>query len=158
MSLPPLIFIFIDSKVASEVRMKLINHLQSSPWPAMRRVWLEPILTHATHVRIEILLTIRRLISSPEIRCIVHRRGRAPQLQVVSGGRDEVLGFVPACELFGHLLTAESLKVAYKAAGRVYLNRLSATFLVLKDGAQPTVNFLSRPLECQTRALRFTLL
>lgn len=139
--LPPLIFVFSDPKIASQVRAKLISHLRSSPLPAMRRVWLEPILTPATHVRIEILLAMRRVLSSTVIRCAVHRRGRAPQLQVVSGGRERVFGFVPSCELFGHLLTAETLKFAYKAAGRTFLNRLSATFLVLVDGDQPPVNF-----------------
>jgi hypothetical protein len=139
--LPPLIFIFSDSTIASQVCAKIINHLCTNPLPAMLRVWLEPILTKSTHVRIEILLAIPRILSSPEIRCTVQGGGRAPQLHIVSGGRERVFGFVPSCELFGHLLTADSLKFAYKSAGRSFINRLEATFLVLVDGAQPTTNF-----------------
>ena len=121
--LPPLVFIFSDSVIASQVRGKIINHLRTSPLPVMRRVWVEPILTKSTHVRIEILLAIPRALSSPEIRCTVQGRGRAPQLHIVSGGRERVFGFVPSCELFGHLLTADDLKFAYRSAGRLFINR-----------------------------------
>jgi hypothetical protein len=48
---------------------------------------------------------------------------------------------VQACELFGHLLTADRLSFAYRSAGRIFQSRLAATFLVLKDGDQPTANF-----------------
>ena len=118
----------------------------------MRRVWLEPLLTRATLVRIEILLAIRRVLSSSDIRCTLQGRGRAPLLHIVSGGRERVFGFVQSCELFGHLLTADDLKFAYRSAGRLFINRLAATFLVLIDGVQPTANFfvpaprVSRPL------------
>ncbi len=45
------------------------------------------------------------------------------------------------CQLFRHLLTADSLHFAYKTAGRFFQDRLAATFLVLNDGAQPVANF-----------------
>ena len=46
-----------------------------------------------------------------------------------------------SCELFGHLLTADRLSFAYRSAGRIFQNRLAATFLVLRDGDQPIANF-----------------
>jgi hypothetical protein len=107
----------------------------------MCRVWLEPVLTRATHVRIEILLAIRCVLSCTDIHCTVQGRGRAPQLHIVSGGRERVFGFVQSCKLFGHLLTAGLLKFAYRSAGRSFINRLAANFLVLINGAQPTANF-----------------
>jgi hypothetical protein len=109
MSLPPLIYVFSDSRVASQVRIKMINHLRSSPLPAMRRVWLEPVLTKATHVRIEILKSIHRVLSRSDLRCVVQGRGRVPHLLIVSGGRKRVFGFVPSCEMFGHLLTPQTI-------------------------------------------------
>ncbi len=54
---------------------------------------------------------------------------------------ERVYGFVESCQVFGHLLTADSLQFAYRSAGRAFHNRLSATFLVLVDGAQPIANF-----------------
>jgi hypothetical protein len=138
-SLPPMIFIFIDSKIAAQVRSKLFSHIRATP--DMRRCWIEPVLTLATHVRIEIMLAIRRILSVSVDRCSVQRTGHSPYLHVVSGGRDRVYGFVQSCELFGHYLTADLLRFAYRTAGRSFNNRLAATFLVLMDGAQPTANF-----------------
>ena len=73
--LPPLIFIFSDSAVAAQIRAKLVSHFRSSPLPAMRRVWLEPVLTRATHVRIDILLAIRRALSGVDVRCTLQGCG-----------------------------------------------------------------------------------
>jgi hypothetical protein len=74
--LPPLIFIFTDSDVAAQIRAKLVSHFRSSPLPAMRRVWMEPVLTKATLVRIDILLAIKRALSGVDVRCTLLRLGR----------------------------------------------------------------------------------
>jgi hypothetical protein len=103
-SMPPMIFIFADSKIAAQVRIKLFSHFQASP--ILRRSWKEPVLTLATHVRIEILLAIRRVLSDSFLRCSVQRTGCTPLLHVASRGRDRVYGFVQSCELFGNSLTA----------------------------------------------------
>jgi hypothetical protein len=141
LSLPQMTFVFADSNVATQIRFKLLSHIRSSDSPALRRVWIEPVLTRATLVRVEILLAIKRALSASVERCMVQGRGHSPQLQVVSGRRERFYGFVESCELFGHLLTADSLQGAYKSAARLFHNRLAATFLVLVDGAQPVANF-----------------
>ena len=141
LGLPPFVFKFADSTIASQVRRKLLAHARSSTLPALKRVWVEPILTKASLVRIEIMLAMRRVLTDRGIRCTVQRFGRSPLLHTVSGGRERVYGFVPSCEAFGHLLNAERLSLAYRVAGRLFCNRLTAAFLVLFDGAQPTVSF-----------------
>ncbi len=64
-----------------------------------------------------------------------------PLLYVYSVGRERVFGFVEACQVFGHLLTADLLSFAYRSAGRLFQSRLAATFLVLRDGDQTNTNF-----------------
>jgi hypothetical protein len=116
-SMPPMIFIFADSKIAAQVRVKLFSHFKASP--ILHRCWIEPVLTLATHVRIEILLAIRRVLSSSVLRCSVKRTGPCPLLHVASG----VYGFIQSCELFGNSLTADFLQFAYRTAGRSFFNR-----------------------------------
>ena len=145
LGLPPLIFKFVNAQVASQVRKSLFNHVRASTLPALRRVWIEPVLTAATSVRIEVLQAIRRVLSSRQIRCSVQRFGRTPTLHVTFADRERIFYFVPACVAFRHLLTPELLAYAYRTAGRKFLNRLTATFLVLKDGEQPVTNFSIPP-------------
>jgi hypothetical protein len=140
-SLPPMTFIFADSRVASQIRFKFINQIRTTPSPAIRKGWLEPVLTKATHVQVEILLAIQQALSSPIVCCTVQGRGHSPLLHVMSGGRERVYGFVESCEFFGHLLTADTLQFAYRPVARMFHNRLAATFLVLIDGDQPVVIF-----------------
>ena len=139
--LPPLIFIFASSAVASQIRQKVLMHLRSSTVPALRRVWLEPVLTKGSHVRVEILNAFRRVLSDSSLRCSVQSFGRSPFLHIISGDRERVFNFVSACETFGHLVTHDQLVFAYRAAGRSFQNRLASTFLVLIDGAQPIARF-----------------
>ena len=145
LDLPPLIFKFINAQVASHVRKTLLNHIRASTLPALRRVWIEPVLTVATGVRIEILQAIRRILSERRIRCSVQRFGRNPQLHVSFADRERIFHFVPACEAFNQLLTPELLAYAYRIAGRKFSNRLAATFLVLRDGEQPVASFSIPP-------------
>jgi hypothetical protein len=141
MTLPPIIFIFKDSIIATEIRYKLINAIRLSATPALRNARIEPVLTRATSVRVEVMRAICRVLSSTVVRCTVHARGNSPQLNVMTGGMERVYGFVESCQVFGHLLTADSLQFAYRSAGRAFHNQLSATFLVLVDGAQPVAKF-----------------
>ena len=145
LGLPPFIFRFVNTTVASHARQLLFKHVRNSTLPAIKRVWIEPVLTPATGVRVEILQAIRRVLSARQIRCSVQRFGRAPMLHVSTADRERVFHFVPACEAFGHLMTPELLSYAYRTAGRRFLNRLAATFLVLKDGEQPVSTFSIPP-------------
>ncbi len=152
-TLPPIIFIFKDSTTATEIRYKLLNSIRMSDTQALRNARIEPVLTRATTVRVEILRAICRILSVSVIRCVVHARGHSPQLNVTSGAMERVYGFVESCQVFGHLLTADSLQFAYRSAGRAFHNRLSATFLVLVDGSQPIAKFFvpaSRPQQSVT--------
>ena len=127
-----MIFIFSDSRVASQIRFKFISHIRTDPSPSTRKGWLEPVLTKATHVRVEILFAIQRALSSAIIRCSVQGKGHSPLLHVMSGGRDHVYGFVEACQFFGHLLTADRLSFAYRSAGRMFHDRLACHFFSVK--------------------------
>ncbi len=53
--LPPIIFIFADCQVATQVHFKLLANIRSSVLPALRNGWVEPVLTRATSVRVEIM-------------------------------------------------------------------------------------------------------
>ena len=139
--LPPLIFIFASSVVAGQIRKRFLMHVRSTDLPALRKVWLEPVLTKGSRVRIEILNAFRRVLSNSNLRCSVQGFGHSPYLHIVSGDRERVYNFVSACETFGHLVTHDQLVFAYRAAGRSFQNRLAATFLVLIDGAQPIARF-----------------
>ena len=139
--LPPLIFIFANSTVAAQIRKKVLMHLRSSNLPALRRVWLEPVLTKGSHVRVAIMNAFRRILSDSNLRCSVQGFGRSPFLHIVSGDRERVFNFVSACESFGHMVSHDQLVFAYRAAGRSFQNRLASTFLVLDDGAQPLAQF-----------------
>ncbi len=140
-TLPPIIFVFADYKIAAQIRDRLLTYIRSSPLPSVGRWWIEPVLTKATLVRIEILKAIRQSLAGTVVRCSVQSKRRAPLLFVSSVGGDKVYGFVEACQVFGHMLTAERLTFAYRLAGRMFQSRLAATFLVLRDGAQPVANF-----------------
>jgi hypothetical protein len=144
-TLPPIIFIFSDCRVAAQIRSRILTHVRASQQPAVRKWWIEPVLTKASHVRIEILKAICRALSGSVLRCNVHSRSRAPLLFVYSVGGEKVYGFVEACQAFGHVLTADRLSFAYQSAGRLFQSRLAATFLVLRDGNQPVANFLCQP-------------
>ena len=141
MVLPPLIYIFTNCVIASQIRKKLLDFLRSTTVVALRKVWVVPVLTRASHVRIDILNAIRRVLSETNLRCSVQSFGRSPNLHVTSGGRERVFSFVSACEFFGHMVTHENLAFAYRTAGRAFNNRLAATFLILLDGSQPLVSF-----------------
>ena len=76
-----------------------INHIKTSP--ALTNVWIEPVLTRASHVRVEILTAIRRSLASRSVTCSVQHYGRSPLLHVVHDRRERVYSFVQACEEFG---------------------------------------------------------
>ena len=137
--LPSLVFRFETSIVAQLVRNRLFNHLKTSP--ALLNVWIEPVLTRASHVRVEILNAIRRSLTARSIVCSVQRFGRSPLLHVTHDRRDRVYGFVQACEEFGSQLTPDFLGFAYRSAGRAFAGRLASTFIVLVDGEQPIPTF-----------------
>ena len=141
LGLPPIIIKFVNPTVATAVRLALFKHVRNSALPALRSIWIEPVLTPATSVRIEILQAIRRILSMNQIRCSIQRFSRAPLIHVATGDRERVYHFVPACQAFGHMLSPEDLTYAYRAAGRKFKDRLTATFLVLTDGAQPAARF-----------------
>ncbi len=58
MTLPPIVFVFADCQIASQVRARVLSHIPLSPLPAIRKIWVEPVLTKATYVRIEVLKAI----------------------------------------------------------------------------------------------------
>ena len=137
--LPSLVFRFETSIIAQKVRIRLLSHLKTSP--ALATVWIEPVLTRASHVRVEILGAIRRALTARSIICSVQRFGRSPLLHVNHDHHERVYSFVQACEEFGSQLTPDLLHFAYRSAGRAFNNRLSSTFIVLTDGAQPIPTF-----------------
>jgi hypothetical protein len=140
-TLPPIIFVFSDCHVAAQIRSHILTHVRASQQPAVRKWWVEPVLTKATHVRIEIMQAICRALAGSVMRCNVQSRIRAPLLFVSSVGGEKVYGFVEACQAFGHMLTTDRLNFAYRSARRFFQSRLAASFLVLRDGYQPVANF-----------------
>ena len=78
--LPTLIFVFDSPVIAKEVRFKLLGHGKASP--ALEQVFIEPWQTHATRVRIQILLAIRGRLASKDITSFVKRFDRSPSLMV----------------------------------------------------------------------------
>ena len=134
-----LVFRFETALIAQSVRVRLLSHLKTSP--ALANVWIEPVLTRASHVRVEILCAIRRSLIARSILCSVQRFGRSPLLHISHDRRERVYSFVQACEEFGHQLTPDLLHFAYRSAGRAFTNRLSSNFVVLVDGDQPVPTF-----------------
>jgi hypothetical protein len=51
MTLPHIVFVFADCQIASQVRARVFSHVRLSPLPAIRKIWVEPVLTKATYVR-----------------------------------------------------------------------------------------------------------
>ena len=139
--LPALIFRFHSAEIAQKVRVRLLNHVKTSP--ALNSVWIEPVLTRASHVRVEILNAIKRSLVSRSIVCSVQRYSRSPMLHVTHDQRERVYNFVQACEEFGSQITPEHLRFAYRSAGRAFTNRLASTFIVLKDGSAPVPTFVA---------------
>lgn len=139
--LPSLIFVFETAKIARDVRFKLLDHGRSSP--ALDRMYIEPVLTQATRVRIQILVAIRKCLVAKDIACFVRRHDRSPSLVVTHDSREKVYGFVKACVEFKSLLTPDSLRFAYAVANRDFVDRLAALFIVLIDGGQPLPTFVA---------------
>ena len=96
--LPTLIFVFDSPAIAKEVRFKLLGHGKASP--ALEQVFIEPWQTHATRVRIQILVAIRGCLASKEITSIVKRFDRSPSLMVTHGQHTKKYDFVQACVTF----------------------------------------------------------
>jgi hypothetical protein len=139
--LPSLIFVFETPKIARDVRFKLLEHGRTTP--ALDRMFIEPVLTQATRVRIQILLAIRKCLLARDVACFVRRHDRSPSLVVTHDGREKVYGFVKACVEFKTLLTPESLRFAYAMANRDFVDRMAALFIVLTDGGQPLPTFVA---------------
>ncbi len=76
--LPTLIFVFDSPAIAKDVRFKLLNHGKASP--ALEHVFIELWQTHATQVRVQILVAIRKCLASKDIVSFVKRFDRSPSL------------------------------------------------------------------------------
>ena len=63
--LPTLIFVFDSPAIAKDVHFKLLSHGKASP--ALEQVFIEPWQTHATRVRVQILVAIRKCLASKDI-------------------------------------------------------------------------------------------
>ena len=83
--LPPLIFLFENPIIAKEVRFRLLRHAKETP--ALESVYVEPVLTPATRVRIQILFAIKTCLASKAIISFVRRFERSPSLVVVHDQR-----------------------------------------------------------------------
>ena len=138
-NLPPLIFLFGDPIIAKEVRYRLLRHAKETP--ALESVYVEPVLTLATRVRIQILFAIKTCLASKATISYVRRYERSPSLVVTHDQREKRYDFVQACVSFRHLLTPDSLRSAYGAARRDFLEQLTSLFIVFTDGEQPLTTF-----------------
>lgn len=137
--LPAMIFTFDTPQIAKEVRYRLLNHAKATP--ALEAVFIEPVLTPATRVRIQILVAIKRCLAAKEIVSFVKRFDRSPSLIVLHDQRERRYSFVQACVAFRHLLTPTALQFAYVTARRDFLERLTSMFIVMTDGEQPLTTF-----------------
>jgi hypothetical protein len=108
------------------------------------------LLTSATRVRIEVLLAFRKILSAKDIICFVRRFDRSPSLVVLQ----KSYGFVEACVAFRSMLTRDSLRFAYAAAGREFVERMSSLFIVLTDGVSPCLLLLLLPFLLSKTSLR----
>ena len=90
-TLPPMIFIFINSDAATQIRLKFFENITSSSLLSTRKCFIEPVLTKATYVRLEILYAIGRALLPTVERCSVPRYGHTPLLHVTTVGRDSYL-------------------------------------------------------------------
>jgi hypothetical protein len=141
--LPTFIFAFNSPQIAKEIRFRLLKHGKASP--ALERIFIQPSLTPATRVGIEILQAIQKSFVSKGIVSCVRKFDRSPSLVVVHDQREKGYGFVEACVSFRSMLTSNSLRFAYAAAGREFLERLTSLFIVLIDGGQPFPTFTAPP-------------
>jgi hypothetical protein len=141
--LPTLIFVFNSPQIAKDVRFRLLKHGKASP--ALEKILIEPSLTRATRVRIEILQAIRKSLVSKGIVSFVRKFDRSPSLVVVHNQREKGYGFVEACISFRSMLTSDSLRFAYAMAGREFLDCLTSLFIVLIDGGQSFPTFTAPP-------------
>jgi hypothetical protein len=142
--LPTIIFTFNSPTIAREVRFRLLRHSKNTP--DLERIFIEPALTLATRVRIEILQAIRKCLTAQSVVSYVRKFSRSPSLVVVHDQRERSYDFVEACVAFRSLLTAETLRFAYAVAGRHFNERLSSHFIVLIDGGQPLPTFTALPV------------
>jgi hypothetical protein len=111
----------------------------------LANIFIEPLLTRATKVRVEILGAIRKCLLSRGLACHVKRFERSPFIVVTHDKRDRSYGFVDACKAFGSLLDSDLLRFAYATANRDFSDRLASLFLVLSDGGQPIPTFAAPP-------------
>ena len=109
--------------------------------PSLETIFIEPVLTRSTLVRVEILKAIRRALLARDVPSRVRRFDRSPLLIVTHDQKERFYGFVEACKEFHSLLNADLLYYAYVAAGRDFTDCLTSTFIVLSDGGQPVVTF-----------------
>jgi hypothetical protein len=122
-----------------EVRFRLLRHAKEMP--ALGTVFVEPVLTPATGVRIQVLFAIKTCLASKAIISFVRKFERSPSLVVVHDQREKGYGYVQACVSFRNLLTADALHSAYVAARQDFLEQMTSLFIVLTDGGQPLTTF-----------------
>jgi hypothetical protein len=87
-------------------------------------------------------LAIRKILSAKDIVCFVRKYDRSLSLVVMQ----KSYSFVEACVAFRSMLTPESLRFAYAAAGREFVERMSSLFIVLTDGGQTLPTFAAPTL------------
>jgi hypothetical protein len=138
-SLPTIIFAFENSLIARDVRFRLLQHGKTSP--ALDQIYIEPLMTPATRVRVQMLFAIPSCLVAKDVVCYVRKFDRFPHLVVTHDHRNKSYDFVRACVEFRSLLTPKSLRLAYMVAGRDFVDRLTPLFIVLTDGGQPLPTF-----------------
>lgn len=138
-ALPAFIFVFASSAIAKDVRQRLLSVSRATP--SLETIFIEPVLTRSTLVRVEILKAIRRALLARDVPSRVRRFERSPLLIVTHDQKERFYGFVEACKEFRSLLNADLLRHAYNVAGRDYTDCLTSTFIVLSDDGQPVVTF-----------------
>ena len=136
---PSFVFAFGSPDIAKSVRQRLLSI--SRVTPVLENIFIEPVLTRATLVRVQILRAIRQALMSRDVVSRVKRFDRSPTLIVTHDQRDRFYDFVEACKEFRSLLNADLLRYAYAAASREFTDCLASVFIVLSDGGQPVVSF-----------------
>jgi hypothetical protein len=138
-ALPAFIFVFASPAIAKSVRQRLLSVSRATP--SLENIFIEPVLTRASLVRVEILRAIRKALLARDVPSRVKRFDRSPLLIVTHDQRERFNGFVEACKENRSLLNVDLLYYAYGAAGRDFTDCLTSTFIVLSDGGQPVVSF-----------------
>jgi hypothetical protein len=86
-NLPSLIFTFENAKIAKDIRFKLLQYGKTSA--ALEQMFIEPVLTQATRVRVQILIAIRKCLLAQNLSCFVRRFDSSPSLVVVHDNHEK---------------------------------------------------------------------